>query len=229
MIKPLINLFYPKTCYACSTELVNNEFLFCFSCESSIPRATNNDKSPIKYLFWGKYEVDNVFIYTYYLKGSLIEYSIQQLKYFHQKRIGKWVSMKLKKIVDRNYFDFITCVPMHPVKKRKRGYNQSELIALNLSKELNIKYIKCLAKINNSKTQTKKSKYHRYQDSTDNYEIIKNLSFIENKKILLIDDVITTGATIDICSKLLIQKAGCHVSIAAFAWTPDDHILLHAS
>ena len=158
-----------------------------------------------------------------------MEYSIQQFKYFHQKRIGKWISSKLRLLILENHFDYITSVPMHPKKKRKRGYNQAEVIAKHLSKELNIDYIKCLKKVNNAKTQTKKSKFHRYQDSNDNYEVNQKTPFIKNKRILIIDDVITTGATLDICSNLLIKKAGCKVSIAAFAWTPDDHILLHAS
>lgn len=225
MIQQVSNLFFPQYCLDCKTSLLIEEKFVCFACEAKIPRYSGGIELP--QLFWGKTSIVDVLCYTYYLKGSTGDQIIKQFKYYDQKKLSKWIGMKLQPLIQEQIYDMISFIPMHRRKRKKRGYNQAEEMAKRLSQLTKIPSSSLLRKKLNNSSQTRKSRFHRHQESKTIYQCNNDKG--NYKHILLVDDVITTGSTLEICSELLINKYQCKVTILAFAYTPDDHILLHAS
>jgi ComF family protein len=148
---------------------------------------------------------------------------MHQLKYNNSQetgvRMGELYAYELKRSAKFIRADIIIPVPLHPAKLKKRGYNQSECIANGLSAVLNIPVsINNLIRLENTETQTKKARYARYENLINAFSIMEKLEFV-NKHIMLVDDVMTTGATLEACSILLQQIEGVEISICTIAYT----------
>jgi ComF family protein len=180
-------------------------------------------ENPVKKVFYGRAEVKAAGSFLLFQKKGSVQKLLHALKYRSKPEVGKilgnWYGQDLKKA---NVFvdcDLIIPVPLHKNRQRKRGYNQSELIAHGLSEELNIPVLtNVLHKKHFTETQTFKSREERWQNTFESFEV-NHVESIAGKKILLVDDVITTGATTEACIYQL-SKAGCaEVSVASIAYT----------
>jgi len=171
-------------------------------------------------LFWGRVKFEQSSSYYKLNKGGKVQELIHQLKYRGQKEVGEYIGKvfgsELKSLGWKP--DLIVPVPLHPKKLRKRGYNQSECFADGISTSMNIPVItNALVRLNFTETQTKLDRDKRWENVRYAFRI-QNAPEFENKHILLVDDVVTTGATIEACAEVLLQIPGVKVSVATIAY-----------
>ncbi|MFV8345661.1 ComF family protein [Flavobacterium sp. ZB4P13] len=223
MFESIINLFFPKVCSGCSSFLLTNENVICTVCRHDIPLTNHhlNPENDAFKKFYGRIPVLHTSALFYFHKKGIVQELIHNLKYKGHEEIGtilgEWYAEDLKKIAPLQSVDEIIPVPLHRKKLKKRGYNQVSTFGKALSSSLNIDYNDSLL-IRNvySKTQSKKNLSGR----TEGIETIFDVVFTEkdhNKHFLLIDDVITTGATLEACSRALLKIPGSKISIICIA------------
>lgn len=223
MIKALVNLFFPKVCYACHNALGDNEDTICVDCRNDLP-VTNfhfNDDESVKKALYGRAKVEHGTALFRFEKKGLVQQLIHGLKYKGYEHIGfvlgNWLGGELKDIKTYNTVDIIIPVPLHKKKLKKRGYNQVAEFGQQLAKALDAEYKDdVLVKITNTKSQTTKSRLTRWTNSNELFAL-KNMETIDNKHILLVDDIITTGATLEACINVLNQGGNIKISIATMA------------
>ncbi|MCK4661965.1 MAG: ComF family protein [Bacteroidales bacterium] len=224
-IKDFINLIYPETCAACGNVLFNQEKLICTKCLYELPKTNFHleKDNPVNQIFWGRAEIENATAYYYFLKASIFQKLIHKLKYKGLKEIG----YELGKLLGAELFsaelykniDLIIPVPLHPKRQKKRGYNQSDWIAMGISDQMNIPIdTKSLYRAVATETQTRKTKLERWENVESIFKV-RNEEAVKNKHILLIDDVLTTGSTIEACAVTLLKVENVKVSVATIAIT----------
>ncbi|TLX77780.1 ComF family protein [Labilibacter sediminis] len=223
-LSDFFNLFFPKICLICSRALHMHEKHICKLCERALPRSYFHmaNHNPVEKLFWGRVNIEKASSYLLYTKESKVKNILHSLKYRQQKELG----YELGKIYARdlsevNYFknlDFIVPVPLHPRKFKERGYNQSEWIAKGLSEVLSVPLkTDLLFKSYHTSTQTRKGRYQRWENVEDVFNIVSGEKF-EGCNILLVDDVLTTGATLEACAKKLKSIKDIKINVATLAY-----------
>lgn len=223
MFENLINVLFPKVCSGCSNHLLSNENVICTICRHEIPLTNhhlNTENEAIK-KFYGKIPVEFASTLVYFHKKGIVQEMIHNLKYRGHEEIGavlgEWQAENLKKLPITNSFDEIIPVPLHKKRLKERGYNQISSFGLALSKKLKINYNpNILSRSVYSKTQVKKNLLNR----TEVLEHIFEVNFSEkdhDKHFLLIDDVLTTGSTLEACGRELLKIPGAKVSIVCMA------------
>ena len=219
----LVDLFYPRLCQACGRSLLSHEKVICNFCSVQLPKTNfqNKKDNAIEVVFWGRADIKAAASYYKYTKGGKVQHLIHQMKYKGFREVGIYVGVVFGKLLQKSSrfadIDIIVPVPLHISKLRKRGFNQSELFARGLAKTMKAEMIddNLYRKVASS-TQTKKSRWERYKNVNDIFGI-RDASLFENKKLLLVDDVITTGSTIEACANILNQIEGVEVSVGAMA------------
>jgi ComF family protein len=218
-----ISLLFPRLCYACGINLMRNENLICTHCYIAIPRTNYHlvPDNPVEQLFWGRCQIARAAAFSFYNRGSRIRKLIHCLKYKGVREIGselgKIYGQSLKNSDFLTGIDVIIPVPLHKSKKRKRGFNQSELISNGLSEITGLPVdLTSLKRIASSDTQTKRSRFERWLNVEDIFQV-EDYQKLEGKHILLVDDVITTGSTIDACASELGRIKNLKVSVVALA------------
>jgi ComF family protein len=219
-----ISLLFPRLCYACGNHLLRNENLICTECYVVIPRTKYHLESgnPVAQLFWGRCVIEKAAAFSYYNKGSRIRNLIHNLKYKGIKEIGyelgRIYGLSLKSSGFTADIDLIIPVPLHPSKKRIRGFNQSDLISQGLAGVTGLSVdTNTLVRTLVSVTQTKRSRYERWTNVEGIFHVT-NPEIIKDMHILLVDDVITTGSTIESCANELLKVEGVKVSVIALAY-----------
>ncbi len=222
MFKDFINLIYPQPCLACGEILGKNEDSICTSCIVNLPKTNYHlhNENPLNKIFWGRVSIEMVAAYYYFNKGNKVQNLLHQLKYKGANNVGEKIGLlygyELLESTNFKDVDFIVPVPLHPKKLKKRGYNQSESFAIGLAQSLKKEVLtNLLLRTVNSETQTKKSRFNRWENVSTIFTI-SNSTNIKGKHILLVDDVITTGATIEGCAQLLVQR-NAKVSVVTIA------------
>ena len=220
----LVQLFFPKLCAVCGNHLLRNEEVLCSKCEYHIPRTYFYKKkaNAVEQVFWGRIPVENACSFFYFEKGGKYQSLIHQLKYRGRKDIGIYMGwlfgFDLLKSDSYAEVDFIIPVPLHPKKERQRGYNQSLMIAKGLSESLGKPLEdKVLIRTLHSSSQTKKSRYERWENVQHIFDL-QNFSTLEHMHVLLVDDVLTTGATLEACIQALLRVKNIRVLMATFAF-----------
>lgn len=219
----IFDFFFPRLCIGCEKPLNQNENLFCIHCLYQLPETNFHlvETSIILDVFKGRLKLQAVAACFYYKKSAKIQRILHYLKYKNKPEIGIWVGHYYgQKLLDNPLYqsvDYIIPIPLHPKKQKKRGYNQSEMFALGLSEVMHIPYLSnCLYRITDTSTQTKKNRISRWKNVSDIFEL-KNFTDLENKHILLCDDVLTTGATIEAAGLKLLEIKGLTLSIVTIA------------
>ena len=223
MFKSIINLFFPKVCSGCNSFLLTNENVICTHCRHDIPLTNHHlivDNDAFK-KFYGRIPVLHASALFYFHKKGIVQQLIHNLKYKGHEEIGtilgEWYAEDLKTIDSLHDIDQIIPVPLHRRKLKERGYNQVTAFGKALSSSLNVEYNNSILVRNiYSKTQSKKNLLGR----TEGIETIFDVSFTDsdhNKHFLLIDDVITTGSTLEACSRALLKIPGARISIVCMA------------
>jgi len=218
-----LSLLFPRLCQSCGEPLVRNEKLICTQCISDIPCTGYHliRQNPLEKNFYGRCYIEKAAAWTYFRQGCKAQLLIHRLKYNGIKPLGKYMGILYGNILRSSEFcldiDCIVAVPLHRLKERKRGFNQSFLIAEGMSSVIGIPLIdNALERIKASATQTKKQRYERWENVEGIFRV-SNTESLEGKHILLIDDVITTGSTIEACATELLRIKNVRVSVAALA------------
>lgn len=224
LLDDCLSLLFPRLCYGCGNHLMRNEYLICTECFVVIPRTDyhNIPDNPVAQLLWGRCIIEKAAAFSLYNKGSRMRRLIHNLKYKGVKEVGTELGIiygnSLKSSGFTDDIDFIIPVPLHPSKMRKRGFNQSEIISDGISSVTLIPVDKTsLIRSSKSDTQTKRSRYERWIN-VEGIFTVSDYEALKGKHVLLIDDVITTGSTIESCANELIKIEGIKVSVAALAY-----------
>jgi ComF family protein len=219
-----LSLLFPRLCYACGDHLLRNETLICTECYVVIPRTNYHldNENQLAQLFWGRCLIEKSGAFSFYNKGSRIRNLIHNLKYRGVKEIGcelgRIYGLTLKSSGFTDDIDLIIPVPLHPSKQRIRGFNQSDLISSGISEVTGLPVVTgSLSRIKGSATQTRRSRYDRWTN-VDGIFAVVDADMIRGRHVLLVDDVITTGSTIEACTNELLKVDGVKVSVVALAF-----------
>ncbi len=219
-----LDLLYPQVCEACERPLAEGEQMLCTYCRYEIP-LTNFWKStdnPAAKLFWGKVELEQASSFFYYAKNSRYRQLMHKLKYKGKKEIGIYLGKLygdyLAKSSLYSSVDVIVPLPLHSARLAKRGYNQSEKIAEGISIAMQRSVISDALQRNvYTETQTNKNRMQRWKNVENAFSVTKP-DLLSGKHILLVDDILTTGATLEVCVNAIKQATSCKVSIATLAY-----------
>ncbi len=225
MLKALFNLIYPKICYACGEAISGGMSNVCISCRAelaflSIREFENN---PIQQLFWGRVNFEKATAFTKFEKNGKVQKLLYALKYKGIKEVGITLGeLAALEIGTSNFFndiDVIVPVPIHAKKKKKRGYNQSHYIAEGIQNITEIPVnLKSIKKELNTASQTRKGRFERFENVSNTFTLL-NTSQLKGKHILLIDDVVTTGSTLEACANVLQKIEGVKLSLLTISAT----------
>jgi len=222
-IDSIIGLFYPSVCAACGTSLFKWETLVCTRCRSLLPKTGYEwDKNnPLARIFYGKVRLKAVTAGFFFSKEGRVQHLIHELKYKGNCDAGFFLGQELGKALKEaplfQGLDYLIPVPLHPKRERERGYNQSMMIARGMAAVLGVPIgDDVLLRSVNTSTQTHKSKDERWQNVKDIFEL-RHSELLEGKYVLLIDDVLTTGATLEACALTLSSVPGITISCATAA------------
>lgn len=216
----LIHLFYPNVCVVCGGELLQGEVGACLQCLYKLPR-THNFKEPdndAEKLMAGRIPFVRIASYCVYAKGGTLPPLIYHLKYRHKEDIGLLLGRMFgKDLMGSDFLDpveLIVPVPLHPKREKSRGFNQAEIIAKGLSQTTGLPVsTNNLIRVIYNPTQTKRTKTQRWENVKDIFKVADPIAF-EGKHLLLVDDVITTGSTLEACGAALQACKGLKISIA---------------
>lgn len=220
----VLEFFFPMLCVTCGNRLVRQEKFLCIDCWSDLP-VTNfhlNHENKVAQLFWGRVNIENATSFFAYNKGSNYQHLIHFIKYKGMKELGFETGRRFGiYLMDSAGFcevDLIVPVPLHPKKQKTRGYNQSEWIARGISESMEKPdSVGNLQRCLHTSTQTRKNRYERWENVENIFEVIRPDEF-KGKHVLLIDDVVTTGSTLESCAFQLLQIENVKVSIATLAY-----------
>lgn len=215
-----VSLLFPNTCAACSELLTSHQNYLCSFCIKDLPH-TNEDFTN-HYLankLMAIQPISGVFSALYYHPENTVGALFNQFKYKQRSDLGIFLGQLLAKelLKFELSIDKIVPVPLHPTKQAKRGYNQAELLAKQISKQLNVPIdVEHFIRIQNTKSQTKKSRQQRYETMRNVFQV-KNESVFQGKSILLVDDIVTTGATMLSCAEVLFEAGAKSVTLVTVA------------
>jgi len=222
ILSDFVSLFFPEYCLGCSEGLVKGEEILCTKCLAELPHTGYIDieENPIKEKFIGRLPVQNAWAFLRFRKEGIVQHLLHQLKYNNQSeigiRLGKLFGHELKE-KGFSQFDLIVPLPLHASRKKNRGYNQSEKFAEGLSASLDIPVNSdCCVRLKNTQTQTRKNRSERWENVEFAFHVNER-SVIENKRILLVDDVMTTHATLEACGRQLMDSGCKELSFACIA------------
>lgn len=223
LLSDFFNLLFPHLCVVCAENLLKSEQHICQSCLHAIPKTNFHlqANNPIEKRFWGKVNVFRGTAFYFFQKGSPFQKLLHALKYKGNKEIGevlgKYAAAELLDSLDFASVDVIIPVPLHPRKYKKRGYNQSEWIGKGLSIVLGKPQdTYSLQRVRENTTQTKKSVFERYENTEGIFNLMDK-NTLSGKHILLVDDVLTTGSTLEACVQALSATENIKVSIFTLA------------
>lgn len=219
----LKQLFYPHTCAGCGSDILADDALLCAKCFVSLPVTlyAQYAANPIEKIFWGRIPVVAAHAEFYFAKDSLLQQLVHQLKYKSNKDIGIYLGQMMGRTLLNsgrfNNIDGLIPLPMFPDKERKRGYNQAAIICNGMSEAMQVPVLHhLLIRQRLTETQTKKHRAERWENVEGSFGVT-NESLAKGKHLLLVDDVITTGATLEAGGKCLLKAGDVKLSIATVA------------
>lgn len=223
-LNELLELFFPELCISCGDRLVTQEKFLCIHCWADLP-VTNFHQQPenkVAQLFWGRVKIEHATAYFSYKKGSNYQHLIHFIKYKGLKELGVETGRRFGNVLfgseNFNVADVVVPVPLHPKKEKKRGYNQSEWIAKGIAEAMQKPLsVNNLIRNSDTATQTKKNRFERWQN-VENIFCVMYPEKLTGKHVLLIDDVVTTGSTLEACVFQLLKIENVKVSIATLGF-----------
>ena len=222
-ISDLIDLIFPRHCYVCGEVLSRTEKDMCLNCLYSLPKVEEIHRNEIEKIFWGKIDVERATSYIYYRKSSPYNNLFHMAKYRNRPEVAERLArLAAEELEASGFFDGIDAIvplPLSKKKERKRGYNQCDYIAAGLSRATGIPVIKgAVVRPTSNETQTHKNRDERWKN-VEGIFALADASLIEGKHILLIDDILTTGATLANCASAIQLGCSCRTSIFTLAYT----------
>ena len=222
-LRDLFSLFFPNFCFGCKDGLLKGEEILCTRCLGELPKVNylSMQDNPLVNRFVGRVPVQYGWSLLKFQKTGIVQNLLHELKYNNHpeigERLGKVLGVRLIELGLKSEIDFLIPVPLHKNRKRVRGYNQSAMISKGLSDVLEKPFSdEVMVRTSSTKTQTKKSKIERWENVSNAFQVVKQ-GAINGKRVLLVDDVVTTGATTEACARSLLHAGASIVSIACLA------------
>jgi len=223
MFADFLELVFPNICVACEDALLKGEKNICIACMHKLPKTgfhleTDND---LCRKLWGRVPLTYGLAYLSFKKGNCVQSILHHIKYKEAKSaatmLGHWYGEELAEAGFCDKFDLIVPVPLHKKKLKKRGYNQSSCFGIGLAERLSVTFSETtLVRTKERSTQTNKDRVERWTNVHDLYQV-RDQQDLSNKRVLLVDDVATTGATIEVCANQLLMAGAAEISIAVIA------------
>ena len=222
LLQAALDVVLPRTCPVCGAALGTDEPWLCRQCMSDLPRTHLHDvdANVMEQLFFGKVRIERATGYFWYDKGSHYASILHDIKYHHTPRMAQWLAAHAATEAPTFFrdIDMITPVPLHSSKLAQRGYNQSQYIARGIRQVTGAPIVPAVTATRQHSTQTRKSGYERWQNIQDAYALDSRIAQqIQGKHILLVDDVVTTGSTLETCAHALHSAGNVTVSIFTLA------------
>jgi ComF family protein len=221
----LLHMLFPSLCFGCEENTVDAEEMICMRCRLSLP-FTSFEKirnNTVEKLFWGRVPLRFASSTFYFTERSSMQNIIHHIKYRDEKQLGifmgEMMGEKLMNLFEEHKIDCCIPMPLHPKKEKKRGYNQATVLCSGIQKKtgMPLKEFLLERKVHTA-TQTKKSRMERWDNVASVFEV-NDPSFLKKKNIVLVDDVITTGASTEACAHALLEQGAQSVSVASLAYT----------
>jgi len=223
LLANFISLLYPELCVICGEPLIESEKFFCYSCFLKLPRTNYHfiPENPAIDRLAGKVSIERASSYFYYNKGGVAQKLIAEIKYRGNRNLGEWIGAYLAKdMISSGFFqgiDYLVPVPLHRSKEKKRGFNQALKIAEGIANVTNIPIeTKNVFREKANTSQTKKGLFDRWKN-TQNLFNLNNVKLFEGKHVLLIDDVLTTGSTLEAVAHSVLKSPEVKISILTLA------------
>ena len=220
--KSFTQLFFPHACHGCGTDVIGNEQLLCLRCLHELPY-TNfqlHAGNPVEKIFWGRLQVSRAAAIFYLTKDAVLQKLVHQLKYRGKKEVGEYCGQLMGRAIQHSMFanvDALVPLPLFPKKERARGYNQAAVICDGIAAVINKPVLKnAVQRLSTTETQTRKNRIERWQNMQGRFSV-SDAAKLTGKRVLLVDDVITTGATLEACGDALVN-AGAEVSVLTLGY-----------
>ena len=225
MFHEFMDLLYPRGCHSCRKPLLRHEKVLCTLCLHTLPVVDFHDEkdNAVEQIFFGRVPVENATSLFLFEKKGVVQNLIHDLKYKGHEEIGayfgKWLGKEICEISKFKEVTAVVPVPLHKKKLRERGFNQVEKFGREIAAALNVPYVDTvLLKTTSSKTQSKKKRFARWGNLEESF-VVRHHERLKGAHVLLVDDLVTTGATLEACSHQLLQIKGLRISIATMAFT----------
>lgn len=215
-----LHIIFPHVCDGCGSDLLNAESRLCIRCFASLPE-TNFElhfNNPVEKIFWGRLPIVEATAQFYFTKESLIQHLMHQFKYKGNKdlglQLGVMMGNSLKSSPRFKGIDALIPLPLFPSKEKKRGYNQATVLCEGIVEMFHLPVLtNVIARPQHTETQTKKGRIERWNNIEGKFQL-RHAEAIQNKHLLLVDDVVTTGATLEACANELLKAGNVKLSIA---------------
>lgn len=219
----LVNLFFPHVCAGCEQPLSRGEQVVCVDCISKLPGTAFRLKgnNPIEMLFAGRINIEMATACYFFHKEAVLQNMLHQFKYHGRRDVGWYMGRQMGLIIaasdNSGQFDGLVPVPLYYTKEKKRGYNQSAILCEGMAEILHLPVLPhAISRIHATESQTHKTRMNRWENVQSAFEIRK-AGQLKGRHVLLVDDVVTTGATIEACARPILKIPGAKVSVAALA------------
>lgn len=215
----VLHLLFPHICTGCGSDILHEESVLCMRCIDAMPE-TNfelHPNNPVEKTFWGRLPLAGATAQFYFTKESLMQHLMHQFKYKGNKelgmQLGKIMGEQIKKSA-RFEADVLVPLPLFAAKEKRRGYNQAAILCEGMAEAMNLPVLdKIISRPQHTETQTKKGRIERWKNMEGKF-ILSDADAIKNKHLLLVDDVVTTGATLEACGNELLKAENVRLSVA---------------
>ncbi len=221
----VLQLFFPHICAGCGSDLLNRHNLICMRCMDALPQTQFelHAENPIEKIFWGRLSIEKASSQYYFTKDSIMQRLMHQIKYKSNKELCIFLGRLMgQQLIQSNRFkeiDALVPLPLHPEKEKRRGYNQAELLCIGMAETMYLPILKnAVIRTEHTESQTKKGRVDRWLNMENKFEIPDKES-LKNKHLLLVDDVVTTGATLEACGSSILNITNSKLSIATLCYS----------
>ena len=221
----LLHLAFPHVCSGCGSDLLPPDHMLCLHCRDELPQTFfhMHANNPVEKIFWGRLPVTHATAQYYFTQGSLIQHLLHHIKYRRDQDLGWYLGRMMGyQLAASNRFactDALVPLPLFPSRERKRGFNQATIICNGIAAVLQKPVLHdVVARVAATESQTKKSRIERWQNMEGRF-LVKDACALEGRHVVLVDDVITTGATLEACGNALLQAANLRLSMATLCFS----------
>ena len=218
-------LFFPRVCYGCGSDLVSKDQLLCLRCIDKIPftNFTGKSDNPVEKIFWGRMKIESASSLVFFSKETIVAHLLHQLKYKGKKEVGEYCGRLIGEAIRNSglteKIDALIPLPLFKKKEKMRGYNQATVICEGIASVINKPVLKnAIGRSSFTETQTHKNRLERWENMQERF-VLQDAGLIKGKHVLLVDDVITTGATLEACGSVILQSGTTKLSIFTFAYS----------
>lgn len=221
----LLHLVYPHSCPGCGNDVIGGNQFLCIGCLNELPVTGffSADDNPVEKIFWGRVDVVHAGALVYFTKQSIMQRLLHLFKYRGNKEVGLFFGRRIaEELIGSARFgdiDVLVPLPLHYKKEKLRGYNQAEELCNGMAESLNLPVLpNAITRKSRTKTQTHMNRMERWGNIDGKFELSRE-EYLKGKHVLLVDDVITTGATLEACGTEILKAKGARLSIASLAYT----------